>query len=1730
MKKLSLNVFLFLLPLSLFSQKYLDLMNREKVNFFEVQREAEKYFQNRDQGKGTGYKQYKRWEYLKRKEIDDQGFLISDRQVWNEIQAFKGNELAQGRLTLGGDWKPLGPSSWNRTSGWNPGVGRVVCIAVEPVSQNLIYIGSPTGGLWKSTNAGSTWNVLTDDMPVMDVWSVSIDPNDTSKIFMGTSGGGVMKSIDGGQNWSNLPGTGGTVRRILISNSNSNLVFAASSSGIWRSTNGGINWTKVHFSSVEDMDFKPGNENVVLATGNGFYRSTNNGVSFSTVSVSGSNGQRMKLAVTPADSNYVYIIQKSGSIFGSVFRSVNGGTSFSTRISYQGTGTGTNFLGYSTTGNDASGQAWRDMAIAVSKTDKDEVHIAGIALWKSTNGGSSFFVSTAWFLPNSIGYVHADVEVLQFVGNILYTGSDGGIYKSTDNAANFTDLTDGIGIRQFYRIGGSQLDSNVVSGGSQDNGTSVMRSASRSWVDWLGADGMESFVDISNANILYGTSQFGSMYKSINQGNSRFGISKPTGVGSGSWVTPFESDPQVATTIYVGFDELYKNANGGSGGASAWSAISNLNFGNLDEIALAPSDNQTIYIADGSTIYRTTNGGTNWTNISSGVSGVVNYISVDPNDPQRVALAVSGSGKVLLSTNGGSNWTSLASGLPGIAANCVLLDHTTENGIYVGMQGGVYFRNNSQPGWASFMVGLPLVRVYELEIQLQAQKIRAATYGRGLWESPIFNAGNSAPLANLLADKTDPVVGDTVFFSDISAGSPTSWNWSFPGGNPLSSTIQNPFVIYSSEGVYDVSLTVTNAFGSDSTTKTAYVNVKPYCTSSANNSIDSYIQSFQFGGINQNDPSCATYSDLTNLVAQVDRGNSYTVSVTTSDCDGGSSFSKGFNLYIDWNSDNVFDEANELVFSSPIQASGTFSTSITIPLTAVLGTTGLRIVCSESAPILACGLYNWGETEDYKVNIGDTLVSCPTVQIDTAFRSFISCNIDSIINLSGGIPTGGTFSGNFVSAGQFNIQNAGAGTHIFYYNYDDGLGCVGSDSGSITINASPDISFSSDGVNSLTGDSLFACITNPATPNLPLFYLVNNMGSLTAPVLGDWTSLSGGFIFPDNNRPPAISSQYFAIADSTISRVQISVDDAKGCTSLDTLTVFLDKYPLTGIQFLQNQVCFGDTVTAQFNSLPAQLFNHSVIREGPGPQGVVYISGSPEIKNSFEIIPGSSLTNPIANLTSPTWFIYKWQFTDGGGCTSVKMDSILVNPKPQINLLALPNDTICSGELVTLSASMNSPSIAQRYYWSTSSQDSLSTVVVSPLISTLYTVYVKDINACLSVPSNITITVGNSPIVSLGNFGTVCLTSGSLALTGGTPIGGSYSGPGVSGNLFDPIIAGPGIHTIIYTYDPGCLGSDSSTIAVLAPPSVSQTNLPGLCMNAGSIALSGGSPLGGNYSGPGVSAGNFDPSIAGVGIHQFIYFYSDSNNCSGQDTGTIQVFPVPSVSHPSISGLCPEDPSFALIGGIPAGGNYSGPGVSGNQFSPTLAGPGIHNLLYSYTDVNSCSESASFVVPVFNSAVAGFSYSSLGLQMSFFDSSTNAASWSWDFGDGGISPGQNPFHTYSIPGTYTVCLDIQTISGCVDQDCKDIPIELVGLSGNLSGEQIRVFPNPFSNDLNIRMDFDHESIDGKLIDILGRKFVDFRIEAGVREFNVPIPVLSPGTYILYLKSGEERVRIPIEKK
>ena len=168
----------------------------------------------------------------------------------------------------------------------------------------------------------------------------------------------------------------------------------------------------------------------------------------------------------------------------------------------------------------------------------------------------------------------------------------------------YTDLTEGLGIRQFYKIGISQTNPVIVSGGSQDNGTSVYR-ADGIWYDWLGADGMETFIDHSNPNIMYGTSQNGGLYKSTDQGASRFGLNQLLMINQGIGSLLLNRTRMMPTLYTLGMMKYINPLDGGSN----WNSISQ-NFGsNADHLKIAPSDSNIMYAAFGENLYTTTNGG-----------------------------------------------------------------------------------------------------------------------------------------------------------------------------------------------------------------------------------------------------------------------------------------------------------------------------------------------------------------------------------------------------------------------------------------------------------------------------------------------------------------------------------------------------------------------------------------------------------------------------------------------------------------------------------------------------------------------------------------------------------------------------------------------------------------------------------------------------------------------------------------------------------------------------------------------------------------------------------------------------------------------------------------------------------------------------------------------------------------------------------------------------------------
>ncbi len=745
------TVFFLILSIShqVFSQELFELMQEKNIKVNKLERIGNKYYKNHSTGKGSGYKLYMRNLYWAKRNADGNGRVISASEVVDECKKFHAayqntTSTTTKNAQRNTGWTELGPFNWSRTSSWTPGLGRITAIAVEPLQQKIIYAGSPGGGIWKSVDAGQNWTPLGDRMFSMSIWSIAIDPNNANVVYLGNAAGQIMKSTNAGNSWTEIYSVRGTPRRILI-HPNSNLLFIGTTEALYRSTNAGSSFSVVLNSRAEDVEFKPNNTNVVYACGNSFYRSNNRGSSFSRISNGIARTERMKMAVTPANPNAIYIVQKRGSSFGYLYRSLNGGSSFTVRASY--TSISTNQVYFT--------QASRDMAIAVSNTNADEVHLGGMDYSRSLNGGSSFTKLATWSNPGDRSYVHADIEVMHYINGTIYVGSDGGIFRSQNRGDNMTDLTQGgLAVKQYYRIGGAATDANMIVGGSQDNGTNIMNGTNRKFKEWLGADGMECFIDHKNKNVVYGTVQFGSLYKSTNGGNSIGNISKP-GNFSGEWVTPFTMDPIDNNKIYVGYRDLYRSNNGGS--QNSWRNItSSINLGgNLDEMAIAASNNNYIYIAQEGRVWRTKNGQSNtptWTEVSN-FRGDVNFITVDPNNPERVAIAATGS-RVYISANAGNSWTNIRGNLPRISAQCLVFDDTSANGLYVGMQSGVYYINDDLSSWVPFSTNLPGVQTSDLEIHYGSRKIRVATYGRGIWESDLYNEDANPDTINPPSDLT----------------------------------------------------------------------------------------------------------------------------------------------------------------------------------------------------------------------------------------------------------------------------------------------------------------------------------------------------------------------------------------------------------------------------------------------------------------------------------------------------------------------------------------------------------------------------------------------------------------------------------------------------------------------------------------------------------------------------------------------------------------------------------------------------------------------------------------------------------------------------------------------------------------------------------------------------------------------------------------------------------------
>lgn len=728
--------------------------------FEEIQESFSAYWKNRPYEKGKGYKQYQRWENYMKPRIYPSNDMTLPSNAYHNFIAWQRTQSLSLLRTGASNWTALGP--FTKATGADTGVGRLNMLRFHPTTPSTMFVGAPDGGLWKSTNSGASWTTNTDFLGVIGVADLAINPINPYTMFLATGDVegdrrsiGVLKSINGGATWST---TGLTwvasdnykITKLLMHPTDTFTLLAATDGGVFRTTNGGASWvTPTTVENFKDMEFKPGDPNTVYASGSEIWKSTDNGVNWTkvTTGLPSSNIVRIALGVTSHDPTYVYALIGRASDNGllGVYRSTDSGGSFSLRASAP------NVLGYEADGSDTKGQAHYDLAIVVSPTDKNKVTTGGVNQWQSADGGTTWTIVSHWDPASApIPFVHADVHELTYsAAGDLYSCHDGGLAKSTDGGATWTDISNNLAISQQNSIGISALTATRYVAGLQDIGT-ISHSTATSWKVIGGGDGEDAFIDRTDDNYIVITGTNGDHELSTNGGTSFNSIvSSPLlkGDANANFYSPIRQDPVTGTKYYAGGrNHLYVSANEGTSWTQLGQPFGTGEANRIIEFHIAPSTPATIYAISLTQIAKSTNSGANWTNITGTLpTGTANLsnLTVSNTNADKVWVTFSGyeiagaGHKVYKTTDGGTTWTNLSTGLPNLPVNTIVYQNGSANeDVYIGMDIGVYHIDNTTSTWGAFMTNLPHASVKNLRISyLGGGKLRAATYGRGAWES-----------------------------------------------------------------------------------------------------------------------------------------------------------------------------------------------------------------------------------------------------------------------------------------------------------------------------------------------------------------------------------------------------------------------------------------------------------------------------------------------------------------------------------------------------------------------------------------------------------------------------------------------------------------------------------------------------------------------------------------------------------------------------------------------------------------------------------------------------------------------------------------------------------------------------------------------------------------------------------------------------------------------------------
>jgi hypothetical protein len=507
---------------------------------------------------------------------------------------------------------------------------------------------------------------------------------------------------------------------------------------------------------VGDVVFQPGAASTrAFASGEGWIKySTDDGLTWNGTplyDIPIANPARIALAVAKTNVNVVYAYSgySTPNSFGGIYKSVNAGTNFVQQCNSP------NISDDATDGSGGKTNNHYALAIAVSSTNSTHINTGSLILWRSVNSGITMINATHYFEDTCgpttcidlAGYVHPDIHCLAYnpLNNKLFVGCDGGVWVSSNEGVDYTDISNGIDAAQVYHVSGIPGNQDSLFAGMQDNGVNIRTAASSTFQHLASGDGYATVIDPVTPGQGYCTVNT-NFYTWSNNFSTETGVN-PT---SGEWYGNIMVNPSNPNTVFVGYSNVYKSNNRGTTLAS-WST--DTAAGNWCMTA-CPSNNARYYAAGAAVpwdrngeLFRSDDTGGSWYSISNDPSfpaaatrTKITDIAVDPGNSLHIWACFGGyhaEDKVYYSVNGGTTWVNKTFSLPNVAVNSIVV--ANGNSVYVGTDIGVYYLAFGANDWVPFYNSLPKVPVTDLIINNAAGTITAATFGRGLWRSALHS-------------------------------------------------------------------------------------------------------------------------------------------------------------------------------------------------------------------------------------------------------------------------------------------------------------------------------------------------------------------------------------------------------------------------------------------------------------------------------------------------------------------------------------------------------------------------------------------------------------------------------------------------------------------------------------------------------------------------------------------------------------------------------------------------------------------------------------------------------------------------------------------------------------------------------------------------------------------------------------------------------------------------------